>query len=372
MKKIYFIVFTFLFSIQTFSQIESEMFLEGGKISGIAGEKDYLWVSTNGYGIFRYSYEDGKWTNFSTQSRNLDNDIFYNIAVGPDYVWAGSAEGLFTYDKKRNQWRKRKFAVGGEFGNWIRSLCYDPADNTLWIGRFRNLTRLDVSRNRFTDFDLTKRNDPKTNTFIAIKTDGDSVIYFSTEAGIHKYLKKTPMTGAVSTEFIDNKSSGFNGDGESVSVSDMLFEYDNIWFATDEFITAQKPSFNIGGIYKYDRRFRWERFSRQNGMPANGIYCLEKVGNSIWAGVYAFDKKDKKEFGKGLVIINRFTNQVIPIDLNETALVSSSILALHFDGTDMWIGTDTGLLRMKVDNPLARWDGRQKITEKKPSVNKKK
>jgi hypothetical protein len=51
----------------------------------------------------------------------------------------------------------------------------------------------------------------------------------------------------------------------------MLFDKENIWFATDEFVTAQKPTFNVGGIYKYDRDFRWDRFSRQNGMPANGI-----------------------------------------------------------------------------------------------------
>jgi ligand-binding sensor domain-containing protein len=371
MKKFYLFVFTTLFSIQLFSQTESEMFLEGGKISGITGEKDYLWVSTNGYGIFRYSYEEGTWTNYSTQNRNLENDMFYNIAVSPDYVWAGSAEGLYTYDKKKEQWRRRKFAVGGEFGNWIRSLYYDASDNTLWIGRFRNLTRLDVKRNRFTDYDLTKRNDPKTNTFIAIKGDGDSLLYFSTEAGVHKYNKSIPMTDQSSTLFLDNKNNGFNGEGDAVSVSDMLFERENIWFATDEFVTAQKPNFNIGGIYKYDRNFKWDRFSRQNGLPANGIYCLEKVGNSIWAGVYAFDRRDKKEFGKGLVIINRFNNKIIPVDLNETTLSSSTILALYFDGTDIWIGTDKGLLRMKVDNPLARWDGKKKVTEKK-SLKKKK
>jgi ligand-binding sensor domain-containing protein len=148
MKKRFLILFTFLFSISLYSQTESEFFLEGGKITGIKGDKEFLWVSTYGYGIFKYSYKDGKWTNYSTQNRNLENDMFYNIAVGPNYVWAGSAEGLFTYDKKRDQWRKRKFAVGGEFGNWIRSLCYDASDNTLWIGRFRNLTKLDVAKNR--------------------------------------------------------------------------------------------------------------------------------------------------------------------------------------------------------------------------------
>jgi ligand-binding sensor domain-containing protein len=348
------------------------MFLEGGKITGIKGEKNLLWVSTYGYGIFRYSYKDGKWTNYSTQNRNLENDMFYNIAVGPNYVWAGSAEGLFIYDRKKDQWKKRKFAVGGEFGNWIRSLCYDPYDKILWIGRFRNLTRFDVSRNRYTDIDLSRNGEPRTNTFISINMDGDSVVYFSSEAGVHKYDKKIPLTGPEDVVFIDNKKDGFNGEGESVSVSDMLFDRDNIWFATDEFITPQQPDFNMGGIYKYDRKFKWERFSKQSGMPANGIYCLEKVGNSVWAGIYQFDRRDKKEFGKGLVVINRFSNKINAVDLNETQLNTATILSLYFDGTDIWIGTDKGLLKMKVVNPLARWEGKKKEPEKKPTGRKKK
>ncbi len=364
MTKIKLFILTLLLTVSVFPQIESEMFLEGGKITGIKGETDNLWVSTYGYGIFRYSYKEDKWTNYSTQNRNLENDMFYNIAVSPEYVWAGSADGLFILDRKRNQWRKRKFAVGGEFGNWIRSLCYDPSENVLWIGRFRNLTKLDVSKNRFTDIDLTRKGDPRTNTFISINIDGDSVLYFSTEAGVHVYDKKKPLTDAGAAGFIDNKVNGFNGDGEAVSVSDVVFDQDNIWFATDEFITPQKPDFNVGGIYKYDRKFRWDRFSKQNGMPANGVYCIERVGNSIWAGVYQFDRRDKKEFGKGLVVINRFTNKIDAVDLNETVLNSSTILSLYFDGRNMWIGTDKGLMRMKVDNPLARWDGKKKTPER--------
>lgn len=369
MTKILLLFLIFFIPMSIHPQIQSEMYLEGGKITGIKGEKDFLWVATYGYGVFKYSYKDGKWTNYSTQNRNLENDMFYNIAVSPEYVWAGSAEGLYILDKKRNQWKKRKFAVGGEFGNWIRSLCYDPSDKTLWIGRFRNLTKLDVAKNRFTDIDLTRKGDPRTNTFISINIDGDSVIYFSTEAGVHKFDKKKPIN---ESEFIDNKTDGFNGDGEAVSVSDMLFDKESIWFGTDEFITSQKPEFNVGGIYRFDRKFRWDRFSKQQGMPANGIYCLERVGNSVWAGVYQFDRKDKKEFGKGLIVINRFTNKVNTVDLNETALNSSTILSLFFDGTDIWIGTDKGLLRMKVDNPLARWEGKKKIPEKKQTGKKKK
>ena len=134
----FFILFFLPFNLS--AQIESELFLEGSFITGIAHEEDNLWVATYGDGIFRYSYADNEWTNFSSKNKKVENDLFGNIAASKDYVWAGSNDGLYTYDIKRDNWRKRKFAVGGEMGNWIRALTYDPYKNYLWIGRFINLT----------------------------------------------------------------------------------------------------------------------------------------------------------------------------------------------------------------------------------------
>ncbi|MFO7445954.1 MAG: hypothetical protein R6W90_06275 [Ignavibacteriaceae bacterium] len=343
-------------------QVNTEYFLEGATISTIAGEGDDLWVATYGHGIFHYSREKEEWTNFSTKAGNLENDLFYNLAVSKDYVWAGSSDGLFTYDRKRNQWRKRKFAQGGEFGNWIRSLCYDPDENTLWVGRFRNLTRFDVARNRFIDIDRTQSKDPKSNNFISIKMDGDSVIWFGTESGAHKYNKKKEGDGAW--QYINNKRNAFNNEGEAVSISDFLFEGRNIWFGTDEFVTSQKPQFNMGGIYRFNRQLNWKRFSKKDGLAANGIYCMEKTGNIIWAGLYSFDRKDKKEYGKGLVLIDRISGNVEQIDLNELDIKTSTVLSLYFDGSDMWLGTDEGLYKITIVNPLAQWTATKEATKK--------
>ena len=100
--KIFFILILSLFSLVKLSaQVNSEIYIEGAKVVDIAGEGDYLWVATYGQGIYRYSKSEVKWVNFSTKGGNLDNDLFYSIEVNKDYVWAGSAEGLFIFDKKR-------------------------------------------------------------------------------------------------------------------------------------------------------------------------------------------------------------------------------------------------------------------------------
>ena len=41
---------------------------------------------------------------------------------------------------------------------------------------------------------------------------------------------------------------------------------------------------------------------------------------------------------------------------------------IYFDGNEMWVGTDKGLYKFGVNNPLAKWSGKKEI----PKTNKKK
>ncbi len=373
MKRLFFFIISFvLFTFQfIFPQIVSEKYLNGNSITGITTEGNNIWISTYGQGIYRYSKNDDKWYNYSTKENNIENDFFYSIAASKNYVWAGGVDGLYILDKRRDTWRKRKFALGGEMGNWIRSLCYDPEQSVLWIGRFQNLTRLDVNRQRYIDRMLMQNNDAKTNTIKSIKLDGDSLVWFGTESGVFKYRKRMSMDERDSWQFINNKNGGFLDEGDAVSITDMIFEKGSVWFSTDEFITVKDPHFNLGGIYIYNRSHKWERISVKEGLPADGIYCLAQTGNKIWAGVYSFDKREKKDYGRGLVLIDRNTLEVTPIDLNEINLSSSKIACLYFDGSNMWIGTDVGLSKIVIENPLAKWSMKKPVQPQQKNVNRK-
>jgi ligand-binding sensor domain-containing protein len=337
----------------SFAQIEAQLFLEGARVTDIKQEGTSLWVATYGQGIYQYSMKDGKWTNFSSKSSSLENDLFHCVAANKDFVWAGANEGLFIYSKKTKKWTKRKFAQGGEFGNWIRTLRFDEKKNRLWIGRFRNITVLDVKANKFTDYNRVQNGDEKTNNFNSIAFDGDSVVWFGAESGVHKYNLKKKIDDQSAWNYYTNIGRYFNGEGNSVSVSEFAFTKKEIWFGTDEFVTKEQPEYNPGGIYVWDRKLKWDRISKANGLGGNGIYCLARTGNFIWAGVYEFKKNDKEEYGKGLYLINRITKKVTPIDLNELKITTSNILSLFFDGINLWIGTSDGLVRLKVGNELA-------------------
>ena len=360
----YLILIFIVSSSVSLPQIESQLFLEGARITDIKQEGTSLWVATYGQGIYQYSIKDEKWTNFSSKSSALENDLFHCVAANKDFVWAGANEGLFIYSKKNKKWTKKKFSQGGEFGNWIRSLVYDEKKNRLWIGRFRNVTVLDVKANKFTDFNRVIDNDDKTNNFASISAEGDSVIWFGAESGVHKFFAKNKVEDGTSWKYFKNSGRFFNGEGNSVSVSDFAFTNKEIWFGTDEFITKDEPEYNIGGIYVWDRKLKWDRISKANGLGGNGIYCLARTANYIWAGVYEFKKNDKEIYGKGLYLINRITKKVTPIDLNELNSTTSNILSLFYDGVNIWIGTSEGLLRLKVGNELAHI---QKVTDKKPT-----
>lgn len=367
------VIFLYLITPLNFSQENIKTYLEGANITAIQENRGEIWIATYGQGIYKYSKSDDTWSNYSTKEGNLTNDLFFNIAISKNYVWAGAAEGLYILNKKSDIWTNKKFAMGGEMGNWIRALCFDSTQNVLWIGRFKNLTRLDVRQQRYTDFNRTINGDSKTNNFTTISLDGDSLIWFGTEGGVHKFYKKRNINSNNAWDFYNNKDGWFLEEGSFVSVSDLLFDNKYIWFATDEFITKEQPEFNLGGIYIYDRKHHWVRISKKDGLPANGIYCIAKTGNKIWASVYQFSKKDRAEYGHGLVLIDRITGQVEPISLENDKIKTATILSILFDGTDIWAGTDSGLFRIQIDNPLAHWNGpKEPLKTDKTSKKKRK
>ncbi len=343
------LVFLFIPS-QNFSQAQKiEKFLDGVKITDIKNDAKDIWVSTEGNGIFRYIFWKKKWINFSTSNRRLKQNFFYCIETSPRYIWAGSANGLYIYDKKRYKWKKKTFSKGGQYGNWIRALEYDKKNKTLWIGRFKFLSKYNLRRRKYYDYNLTVDNNDKTNSIKSLYLDGDSLLWIGTEAGLHKFNMKGNLKKKSGLSFFDNNNDFFNNEGEQVSISSMLTEQNNIWYGTNEFVTNDNPEFNVGGLYKFNREIDWTKFDEHNGLPGNGILDLELAGNYIWVAVYKFNPEKKFEIGKGIAIINRVSNSIILVKESE---IPNNVNALHFDGTNMWVGTNNGIFKIPLSNNI--------------------
>jgi len=342
----YFLIVLFFFTHLLFAQ-QLESYLEGKDIRDICDDGNNLWVATNGNGIFQYNYRMQEWSNYSTRNEKLKLNFFYTITANKDFVWAGSSDGLFIFNKKRKRWSKRKFGKGGQLSNWIRDVQYDPHINAVWIGRFKYLTKYDIKRRRFTDYDLTKNKNMKTNTIKTIKVDGDSLVWFGTESGLHRYDKTIDISDESSLSFFDNDLNYFNGEGDAVSIASLLVEQNNIWIGLDEFITKNNPDYNVGGIYRFNRKNDWERFDARDGLKGNGIYDLEITGDFIWASLYQFSKNTKDIFGRGVALINRITKEVTMLNIEG---LPKKVTSLHFDGTKLWFGTNNGLYTIDFTN----------------------
>ena len=342
------LLFTGIVSAQNDAVLE--FFLNGIQVMDITSDGSSIWFATNGNGVYKYSPKSNEWKQYSSSQGNLQNDLFYCIATNKDYVWAGSADGLFMFDKKNGNWSKRKFGLGGQLANWIRALAYDKNQNVLWIGRFKYFSKYDVKTRKYYDYDLTIGGNDKTNMIKSIQVDGDSIVWVGTEAGLHKYDKSKDLNNKDALTFYD-KTNSFSSQGEQISVSSILLDRNYIWLGLDEFITPDRPQFNTGGIFKFDKYNDWMQINDSKGLPGNGIYDLELTGNYIWASIYQFGKSTKETFGRGIALINRVTNKVILI---RDERIPRTVYTMYFDGTNMWLGTESGLIKVNFLNKLAQ------------------
>jgi len=339
---------TFSLSAQT-TDLKIDHFIPNVPVNDISSDGQNIWFATNGRGVFKYNISGNKWKNYSTENKKLKIDFFYCITSNGKYVWAGSTDGLFIFNIKRKRWSRRKFGKGGQLGNWIRSVKFDPYQNVVWIGRFQFLTKYDIKKHKYKDYDLRINGNEKTNNIKSLYVDGDSLLWVGTEGGVHKIWKKHKMDKNRTYIFYDNSMNYFNAEGDEVSVSSILGERKYLWFGTDEFITQQNPNFNLGGLFRYDRKDQWIKFDVSNSLLGNGIFSLERTGDYIWASTYEFNQNKKEADGRGIVLVNRITLKIKPIVLEN---VPNDIYKIFFDGKYVWLGTISGVYRIKLVNNL--------------------
>lgn len=347
------VIFIFIFSLTFYTtkaqQFNVDEFLHKVKVTDIKSDGKDIWIATEGNGIYRYNSKKSKWENFSTDNKKIKQDFFHCIETSSRYIWAGSTNGLYTYDKKRKRWKRKGFKKGGQFGNWIRSLKYDKKNKTLWIGRFRNLSKYSLRKKKYYDYDLTVKKNDKTNSIKSLFLDGDSLLFIGTEAGLHKFNTNGNLRKKQGLSFYDSNKNYFMKESDQVSITNILSEQNSIWFGTDEFVTSESPTFNIGGLYKFDRGIEWIKLNRNNGLNGNGIFDIELIGSYIWIASYQFNPTSKKQMPRGITLVNRLNLETKKIENNKIPI---TVNTLHFDGTNIWIGTNDGIRKIKLTNKI--------------------
>ncbi|MDZ7766478.1 MAG: two-component regulator propeller domain-containing protein [Melioribacteraceae bacterium] len=168
---------------------------ENGKYSIIALAFDYegyLWIATDGQGVFRFESESETFKNYS--SGNSANSISSDVVLcvyedSKKRLWFGTRDGLNLYDRKKDN-----FVIFNEKKDNIKSdvifSITEDNNGTLWIGSYKGITRYNIEENHMIHY-TNKLSNPysiSTNLVRCIFFSNDDILWIGTrDGGINKY-----------------------------------------------------------------------------------------------------------------------------------------------------------------------------------------
>jgi ligand-binding sensor domain-containing protein len=264
-------------------------------VLGLAKDKKTgdIWVATMG-GLSHISA--GRIETFTQLDSGLSNDVVYGVSVGGDYVWLATAAGASRYDKRTGQWALFNERNTPMYEIWTYSVNATPEKvyYAVWGG---GVLEFDVKTEKWKDY-----NDP----------DGETeMVLFKDQGLIHE----------ITT---------------SVSYVDKI-----LWVAT------------YFGDSRYDGR-NWHNFlTKDSGLPSNFTNQVKAVdANRAWfstdKGLAFYDGTNWAVYRPNLEtskpeMIVRDANGVLTNIAVDSAPAHNYILAVDFQGDDIWVATAKGL-----------------------------
>lgn len=321
----------------------------------------------------RYRFE-----NFTT-ANGLPNDHVYSVLVDGDRIWAGTDDGLAEYEN--GHWKVYTVA-NGLAQQAVLSLALDKRTGAVWAGTMGGLSRISAGRidtytqlnsglsnnvvygvavegdnvwvataagacrlnTRTEEWSLwNERNTPMREIWVyGVSAAADKVYFAVWGSGLLEYTQKTGAWDQYGdpdheTEVVVMKDQGLIHDiTSSVSYLDGI-----VWAST------------YFGDSRYDGRY-WHNFlTKDSGLPSNftnsvkGVdgkrawFCTDKglayYDGTNWA-VYRPSLKDGKP--EMLVRDAQGNTTTVPVT---TAPAHNYILAIDFQGNDIWVATAKGL-----------------------------
>jgi ligand-binding sensor domain-containing protein len=252
-----------------------------------------LWAGTMG-GLSRIS--GGRIDTFTQVNSGLANDIVYGVGVQGDFVWAATAAGGSRLNTRTGQWSlfNERNTPMYEIWTYAVSVGSDKVYYAVWGG---GLLEYDIKTERWKDY-----NDP----------DGETeIVLFKDQGLIHE------ITTSVS--YVDQ----------------------TVWVAT------------YFGASRYDGR-NWHNFlTKDSGLPSNFLnfikgvdasrawFCTDKglayYDGSNWA-VY----RPALDTGRAEMLVRDGDGITASLPV-ATAPAHNYVLAIDFQGDDIWVATAKGL-----------------------------
>jgi len=261
-----------------------------------------VWIATMG-GLSRFSA--GRIDTYSQLTSGLANDVVYGAAVQGDYVWVATAAGGSRLNTRTGQWSLFNERNTPMYEIWTYGVNATPSKvyYAVWGG---GVLEYDVKTDHWKDY-----NDPDGETEIVLYKDQGLIHEITTSVS---YVEKDKV----------------------------------LWVAT------------YFGASRYDGR-NWQNFlDKDSGLPSNFLNHVKAVdGNHVWfstdKGLAYYDGENWAVYRPALdthkpeMLVRDAAGKVTHVE-TETAPAHNYVLAVDFDGDDIWVATAKGLshgIRMK-------------------------
>ncbi len=188
----------------------------------------FLWIATNGNGLYRY---DGYQVKAFTAARpgSLPDPQVHALYEDRDgIIWIGTAgSGLVSYDKKTDAFTYYRHdpsnpaSLGGD--SWLltcKDTIVEDPDGTLWVGNNSGLNALDRRTGAFTRYQHVPGNPGSlsSNFVRAVLVDSSGVLWVATEGGLDR---------------LDRHTGAFRRSLQTVQVNSIEEDRDGLlWLAT--------------------------------------------------------------------------------------------------------------------------------------------
>lgn len=213
----------------------------------------FLWVGSNGKGLFRFDLRTGQFKEFRqslTDRFSLSNDYVNRLFIDhAGRLWAVTEDGLDRFDPATSRFTVHR--AEKESAEQADLDVEEDRDGALWIGADPSgLQRFDPSTGRFTNIYKHSSNDPTSlsnNRVNSVYFDHSGAMWVGTQDGLDKFDRST---GTFKTYY---EKDGLSGNVVSCILEDGR---GNLWMSTNHGVSKLDPL-----------RQTFERYSIADGLP---------------------------------------------------------------------------------------------------------
>ena len=333
---------------------------------------DYLWFATS-KGVSRYNVDTKSWSSFTSKDGLISNEVNC-IAIEwkegvfrknpTQRVWFGTDSGLSVYDMKDNSWQSYT-VKDGLIANKIK--CISARRDWIWVGTEQGASAYQRKKDRWQSYSTFSG---IASPFVTAIYHDSAYVWIGTNSGLARYnykYKQWEHFTRQSSSWISARG-GNRGMPRSPLPSEQIYDIqgsgDVIYVATDnglvivtnkkfrsgvDLARADKAYSQLKGPERYnaDLRTRSRRLSR--GANAARLRAAEAEYSRAQRSFTCNEVEAWAALGWQI-----YQPSMVVQDKERRGQISDRILALQISAGQVWMATNTGLL--KFDTKMQNWD----------------